>query len=79
MFRHNPELTLVRLRKEEMAELGAIFARKANGATGPTAVLVPTRGFSVNDAEGGPVLGPRGRRGLHRCAARRARRRSRSR
>ena len=58
MFRHNPELTLVRLRKEEMAELGAIFARKANGASGPTAVLVPTRGFSVNDAEGGPFWDP---------------------
>lgn len=58
MFRHNPELTLVRLRPEEMAEVGRIFARKANGARGPTAVLVPTRGFSVADVEGGPFWDP---------------------
>ena len=58
MFRHNPELTLVRLTKEEMAELGAIFARKANAATGPTAILIPKRGFSVPDAEGGVFWDP---------------------
>jgi len=58
MFCHNPELTLVRLTAAEMAELGRIFARKANAAIGPTAILVPTRGFSVPDAEGGPFWDP---------------------
>lgn len=58
MFRHNPELTLVRLTADEMGRLGSIFARKANAAVGPTAVLVPTRGFSVPDAEGGPFWDP---------------------
>jgi uncharacterized protein (UPF0261 family) len=58
MFGHSPELTLVRLREEEMAELGAIFAAKANLATAGTAVLVPREGFSVPDAEGGPFWDP---------------------
>jgi uncharacterized protein (UPF0261 family) len=58
MFNHNPELTLVRLSEEEMAELGAIFAAKANLAGGSTSVLVPKRGFSVPDSEGGPFWDP---------------------
>lgn len=58
MFRHNPELTLVRLDAAEMAELGTMFAHKANLATGPTAILVPTGGFSVPDVEGGPFWDP---------------------
>jgi len=58
MFRHNPELTLVRLGSAEMAELGAVFARKANLAVGPTSILVPTRGFSVPDVEGGHFWDP---------------------
>lgn len=58
MFGHSPELTLVRLSGEEMAELGAIFAAKANLAAGPTAVLVPRDGFSVSDIEGGPFWDP---------------------
>ena len=58
MFGHNPELTLVRLREDEMAELGAIFAAKANLSTGPTSVLVPKEGFSVSDVSGGPFWDP---------------------
>jgi uncharacterized protein (UPF0261 family) len=58
MFRHNPELTLVRLTAAEMAKLGSLFAAKANAAIGPTAILVPTRGLSVPDSEGGPFWDP---------------------
>jgi uncharacterized protein (UPF0261 family) len=58
LFRHNPELTLVRLSAQEMASLGALFARKANLATGSTAVLFPQRGLSVNDADGGLFWDP---------------------
>jgi uncharacterized protein (UPF0261 family) len=58
LFRHNPELTLVRLNKQEMQRLGELFAHKANLATGPTAVCVPTRGFSVPDVEGGDFWDP---------------------
>jgi uncharacterized protein (UPF0261 family) len=58
MFAHNPELTLVRLTVDEMATLGRIFAQKANKATGPTTLVVPTRGFSVPDCEDGPFWDP---------------------
>jgi uncharacterized protein (UPF0261 family) len=51
-FMHNPELTLVRLTGEEMAEMGRIFAEKANGSRGAVTVCVPLRGLSVQDAEG---------------------------
>jgi uncharacterized protein (UPF0261 family) len=52
MFGHNPELTLVRLSAEEMAQMGRTFAAKANSATGPVIVCVPTGGLSVSDAPG---------------------------
>ena len=58
MFRHNPELTLVRLRSAEMAQLGSVFAQKANAAEGPTSILIPTGGFSVCDVRGGPFWDP---------------------
>jgi uncharacterized protein (UPF0261 family) len=58
MFRHNPELTLVRLNATEMADLGAEFARKANLAVGATTILIPKGGFSVSDVEGGPFWDP---------------------
>jgi uncharacterized protein (UPF0261 family) len=57
-FGHNPELTLVRLTVDEMAELAKVFAHKANQASGPTRVFVPTGGFSVPDAPGQPFWDP---------------------
>lgn len=57
-FGHNPELTLVRLTAEEMTQLGKVFAHKANQASGPTEVVVPTGGFSVPDAPGKPFWDP---------------------
>src|SRR3954447_20119292 len=41
---HNPVATLVRLSRDEEAELGAIVAERLNGATGPVHVVAPTRG-----------------------------------
>ncbi len=52
-YYHNPEFTLVRLNRGELAELGTIFARKLNAARGPLAVLVPTRGLSIPNVPGG--------------------------
>jgi uncharacterized protein (UPF0261 family) len=54
LYRHNPELTLVRLTPAEMRRMGELFALKASAAEGPVAVCVPTQGFSVPDSEGGP-------------------------
>lgn len=58
LFAHNPELTLVRLNRDEMASLGRMFAEKASLAVGPTVVCVPLRGFSVPDAEDGVFWDP---------------------
>jgi uncharacterized protein (UPF0261 family) len=53
LYRHNPELTLVRLTAAEMRRMGEVFALKASAAEGPVAVCIPTQGFSVPDSEGG--------------------------
>jgi uncharacterized protein (UPF0261 family) len=58
LYKHNPVATLVRIRPDEMAELGRMLARRLNGSTGQTAVIVPTRGYSLIDVEGGPLWDP---------------------
>jgi len=55
LYNHNPVATLVRLSRDEMAELGRMIARRLNGARGPAAVVAPTRGYSLIDVEGGPL------------------------
>ena len=58
VYTHNPEFTLVRTKAEEMAALGAIFADRLNEATGPTAVMVPTRGLSIPSKPGDVFWNP---------------------
>ena len=43
---HNPDLGVIRLNKEEMILVGEAITKKLNMAIGPTAVIVPRRGFS---------------------------------
>ena len=50
--------TLVRLSADEEAELGRLIAERLNEASGPVRVVVPTRGFSLADAEGGDLWDP---------------------
>ncbi len=50
--RHSPEMIGMRTNPEECAELGRTIARKLNAATGPTALFVPLRGFSLYATEG---------------------------
>jgi uncharacterized protein (UPF0261 family) len=57
-YYHNPVATLVRLEADEMAELGRLVAERLSGATGPVRVVVPTRGFSLADVEGGDLWDP---------------------
>jgi uncharacterized protein (UPF0261 family) len=38
-----------------MAQVGKIMAERLNGAKGPTAVLIPLRGWSIYGARGGPL------------------------
>jgi uncharacterized protein (UPF0261 family) len=49
---HNPNITLIRTAREEMAEIGRLMALRLNEARGPVAVLIPTGGYSYSDRPG---------------------------
>ncbi|WP_248959048.1 Tm-1-like ATP-binding domain-containing protein [Sphaerisporangium perillae] len=51
---HNPTVTLMRTTPEENAELGRRIGTKLSRARGPVTVLLPLRGVSGIDKEGGP-------------------------
>ena len=53
-YEWNPSVTLMRTNTEENRQMGAIFAKKANAATGPVAFLIPLRGVSMLDGDGQP-------------------------
>lgn len=55
---HNANVTLMRTTPEENARIGQVIAEKLNQATGPTTLLVPLRGVSAMDREGGPFFDP---------------------
>ena len=57
-YESKPTVTLMRTTVEENARLGAIFAEKANAATGKVAFLLPLHGLSVLDSEGGAFWSP---------------------
>jgi uncharacterized protein (UPF0261 family) len=57
-YQHNPTVTLMRTTPEENDQLGKEIAHKASASRGPAAVLVPLRGVSAIDAEGGPFWWP---------------------
>lgn len=58
LYTHNPEFTLVRTLRDEMAQLGHIFAERLGEATGPIAVMVPTEGLSIPSVPGGVFWDP---------------------
>jgi uncharacterized protein (UPF0261 family) len=55
---HNPVATLVRLSAAEERQLGALVAERLNDSRGPLRVVVPTRGFSLADSDGGDLWDP---------------------
>jgi uncharacterized protein (UPF0261 family) len=55
---HNPVMGGVRANKEEMVILGKVMAAKLNRAIGPTAVIIPRKGFAGPDKEGGDFYDP---------------------
>jgi uncharacterized protein (UPF0261 family) len=61
---HNPYNLNIRARAGELADVGREMARRLNAATGPTAVLVPTRGWSEVGSPGGPLHDPDANRAL---------------
>jgi uncharacterized protein (UPF0261 family) len=58
LYRHNPEVTLMRTTADECRALGAIIAAKLNAGSGERCVVVPLRGFSMLSAPGGPFYDP---------------------
>ena len=58
VYDHNPEYILVRASRNEMIQLGYIFAAKLDGARAPVVVAVPTRGLSIPNVPGGPFWNP---------------------
>lgn len=51
-YEWNPSVTLMRTNADENAEIGRIFAEKANAAKGPVAFLLPMKGVSILDGDG---------------------------
>jgi uncharacterized protein (UPF0261 family) len=58
LYKHNPNVTLMRTTPEECAELGRIIAAKLNQAQGPTTLFLPLKGVSAIDKEGQPFYLP---------------------
>lgn len=58
-YEWNPSVTLMRTTPEENAQMGKIFAEKANAAKGPVAFLLPKKGVSILDSEGQPFWDPK--------------------
>jgi uncharacterized protein (UPF0261 family) len=55
---HNPNITLVRTSKEEMAQVGELLAQRLNQMQGPAAVFIPERGLSYSNRPGHPFYNP---------------------
>jgi uncharacterized protein (UPF0261 family) len=58
LYKHSPNVTLMRTTPEECAKLGEIIAAKLNSAQGPTALFIPLKGVSAIDREGQPFYLP---------------------
>lgn len=58
LYEWNPNVTLMRTNVEENKKMGEIFARKANESKGRVAFLLPLRGVSILDSEGGRFWWP---------------------
>ena len=58
MTAHNDLVTLIRTTPEENRRLGAVVAERIGQPTAPASVMVPRRGVSALDIEGGPFFDP---------------------
>ncbi|OGO40431.1 MAG: hypothetical protein A2147_03640 [Chloroflexi bacterium RBG_16_57_8] len=58
VFFHTPEVAIVRTTEGEMVSIGEAMAAKLNKALGPTAVVIPMKGFSPGNREGRALFDP---------------------
>jgi len=82
LYRHNPNVTLMRTTAAECVEIGAWIAHRLNACEGPVRFLIPEGGVSALDAPGQPFHDPEAdaalfgalEQGLRQTADRRLRR-----
>jgi len=55
---HNPLTSAIELLKDEKIEVAKLMAERLNKAKGPAALLIPLKGFSKMEQEGGPHYDP---------------------
>lgn len=58
LYRHNPNITLMRTTVEENRAIAAFIAEKLNACEGEVRLLIPEKGVSALDVEGGPFFDP---------------------
>lgn len=58
LYKHNPTVTLMRTTAEELHQIGHELAVRMNQAKGKTALMLPLKGVSAIDVEGGPFYDP---------------------
>ncbi len=64
LYKHNPQVTLMRTTPAENAQFGEWIARRLNECTGPVRFLIPEKGVSAIDAEGKAFYDPAADRAL---------------
>jgi uncharacterized protein (UPF0261 family) len=64
---HGPFVVLVRTTEQELEQVGTSIAERANGAAGPTAVVIPLGGFSEASKKGAPLHDPQADQGFMRA------------
>ena len=64
LYRHNPNVTLMRTTPEECVRIGRFIVEKLNRMEGPVRFLVPEGGVSLVDAAGKPFWDPAADRAL---------------
>jgi uncharacterized protein (UPF0261 family)/ABC-type branched-subunit amino acid transport system ATPase component len=64
LYRHNPNVTLMRTTTEECRAIGEFLASKLNAMQGPVRLLVPEGGLSAIDRPGQPFHDPEADRAL---------------
>ncbi len=57
-YKHNPNVTLMRTTARECRQIGAWIAGRLNRCHGDVRLLIPERGVSALDIEGGPFFDP---------------------
>jgi uncharacterized protein (UPF0261 family) len=64
LYKHNPNVTLMRTSAAECGEIGAWIAEKLNACAGPVRFLIPEKGVSALDAPGQAFHDPEADRAL---------------